>query len=252
VHAIHLEPDGKFPREPEPVPEHLGELGDLVRRTGADIGIAVDPDVDRCAIVDERGEPIGEDYTLAFAVRAVLSRRKGAVVANLSTSMVVDDAAKAFGSHLERTPVGEANVVERMVASGAVVGGEGNGGVILPAVHLGRDAPVGTTLALVLLADSGLKTSDIVNSSPRYAIVKSKVARPQGSLDPWYAALRKGLSGAEADLQDGLRLAMTDRWLHVRPSGTEPVVRIIAEAPTRAAAQELIGRATAALGETGH
>lgn len=251
MHAIHLEPDGKFPREPEPVPEHLGELGDLVRRTGADIGIAVDPDVDRCAIVDERGEPIGEDYTLAFAVRAVLSRRKGAVVANLSTSMVVDDAAKAFGSPLERAPVGEANVVERMVASGAVVGGEGNGGVILPAVHLGRDAPVGTTLALVLLADSGLNVSDIVNSSPRYAIVKSKVARPEGSLDPWYAALRKVLSGAEADLQDGLRLAMPDRWLHVRPSGTEPVVRIIAEAPTRAAAQELIGRATAALGETG-
>ncbi|MFI5207097.1 MAG: phosphoglucosamine mutase [Gemmatimonadales bacterium] len=249
VHTINLEPDGKFPREPEPIPEHLGELGDLVRRTKADIGIAVDPDVDRCAMVDETGAPIGEDYTLAFAVRAVLSRREGAVVANLSTSLVVDDAAKAFGQSALRAPVGEANVVERMLKAGAVVGGEGNGGVILPAVHLGRDAPVGTALALLLLADSGLAVSDIVNSSPRYAIVKTKVARPTGPLDAWYAALRRALPGSSADEQDGLRLATADRWLHVRPSGTEPVVRIIAEAPSRALAEELIGRGRTALEE---
>lgn len=247
VHTINLEPDGKFPREPEPIPEHLGELGELVKRTKADIGIAVDPDVDRCALVDETGAPIGEDYTLAFAVRAVLSRREGAVVANLSTSLVVDDAAKAFGGKVDRAPVGEANVVERMLKAGAVVGGEGNGGVILPAVHLGRDAPVGAALALLLLADSGLKVSDIVNSSPRYAIVKTKVARPRGALDAWYAALRKALPGATADEQDGLRLALADRWIHVRPSGTEPVVRIIAEAPGRAMAEELIGRGNSAL-----
>src|SRR5579859_4654657 len=240
VHAINLEPDGKFPREPEPIPEHLGELGELVRRTKADIGVAVDPDVDRCALVDETGLAVGEDYTLAFAVRAVLSRETGAVVANLSTSLVVDDAAKAFGGRVDRAPVGEANVVERMLQAGAVVGGEGNGGVILPAVHLGRDAPVGTALALLLLADTGLTVSDIVNSSPRYAIVKTKVARPQGSLERWYAALRKALPGSSADEQDGLRLAMADRWIHVRPSGTEPVVRIIAEAPSRALAEELI------------
>jgi phosphomannomutase len=145
--------------------------------------------------------------------------------------------------------VGEANVVERMLKTGAVVGGEGNGGVILPAVHLGRDAPVGTALALLLLADSGLTVSDIVNSAPRYAIVKTKVARPRGSLDPWYAALRRALPGSGADEQDGLRLATADRWIHVRPSGTEPVVRIIAEAPTRALAEELIGRGRSALEE---
>jgi phosphomannomutase len=207
----------------------------------------VDPDVDRCALVDETGAPIGEDYTLAFAVRTVLSRRAGAVVANLSTSLVVDDAAKAFGRTVERAPVGEANVVERMLKSGAVVGGEGNGGVILPAVHLGRDAPVGTALALLLLADSGLTVSDIVNSSPRYAIVKTKVARPKGSLDAWYAALKRSLPGSSADEQDGLRLATADRWIHVRPSGTEPVVRIIAEAPSRALAEDLIGRGRSAL-----
>ncbi len=252
VHAINLEPDGKFPREPEPIPEHLGELGKLVRDTGADVGIAVDPDVDRCALVDETGTPIGEDYTLAFAVRAVLPRLKGAVVTNLSTSLVVDDAAKAHGSKVIRAPVGEANVVERMAAAQAVIGGEGNGGVILPSVHAGRDAPVAATLALLLLADAGKSVSQVVNSAPRYAIVKAKVARPEGALEPWYAALRKQLPDAVADVQDGLRLATNDRWIHVRPSGTEPVVRIIAEAPTRADAENLIARGQSALREAGH
>jgi phosphomannomutase len=251
VHGIHLEPDGRFPREPEPIPEHLGELGALVTSVRADIGIAVDPDVDRCALVDETGTPIGEDYTLAFAVRAVPAKLTGPVVTNLSTSMVVEDAARAMGRALERAPVGEANVVERMAALGAVIGGEGNGGVILPAVHAGRDAPVAATLALVLLAEAGVPLSGIVASAPRYAIVKAKVARPEGSLEPWYEALRKEIPGATADLQDGLRLATVDRWIHVRPSGTEPVVRIIAEAPSRAAAEDLIARGQAALRKVG-
>lgn len=251
VHAIHLEPDGRFPREPEPIPEHLGELAALVRDTRADIGIAVDPDVDRCALVDERGEPIGEDYTLAFAVRAALARKPGAVVTNLSSSLVIDDAAKAFGSTVDRAPVGEANVVERMTLAKAVIGGEGNGGVILPDVHLGRDAPVATTLVLVLLADSGVSVSRLVASAPRYAIVKAKLTRPAGSLEPWYRALKSRLPGASEDRQDGMRLATSDRWLHCRPSGTEPVVRIIAEAPTRAEAEDLVGRGRAALEEVG-
>jgi phosphomannomutase len=252
VVGINLEPDGRFPREPEPIPEHLSELGALVREAGADLGIAVDPDVDRCALVDERGTPIGEDYTLAFAVRAVLSRRPGPVVTNLSTSLVVDDAARAHGVVVERAPVGEANVVERMVARGAVVGGEGNGGVILPAVHLGRDAPVAAALALLLLADRGEPVSRIVDSAPRYAIVKAKVPRPAGTLEPWYQALRRLVPGAVEDRQDGMRLALPDRWIHVRPSGTEPVARIIAEAPTREAAQNLIECGEAALRDAGH
>jgi len=251
VHAINLEPDGRFPREPEPIPEHLGELGDLVRRTGADIGIAVDPDVDRCALVDERGEPIGEDYTLAFAVRAVLRRKPGPVVTNLSSSLVIDDAALDFGSTVVRAPVGEANVVESMILADAVVGGEGNGGVILPAVHAGRDAPIAATLALVLLSDTGKAVSQVVASSPRYAIVKAKLARPAGSLEPWYEALKRRMPGATEDRQDGMRLATADRWLHCRPSGTEPVVRIIAEAPNRAEAEDLVGRGRAALEDVG-
>jgi phosphomannomutase len=251
IHAIHLEPDGRFPREPEPIPEHLGELGTLVRDTTSDVGLAVDPDVDRLALVDETGRPIGEDYTLAFAVRAVLPRQRGPVVTNLSTSLVVDDAAREYGVAVERAPVGEANVVDRMAAAGAVIGGEGNGGVILPEVHLGRDAPVAAVLALSLLAERGATVSAVVNSAPRYTIVKAKVPRPAGSLEPAYAALGRAVEGATQDRQDGLRLALADRWVHLRPSGTEPVVRIIAEAPTAQAAEALIERGKAALLETG-
>jgi phosphomannomutase len=164
---------------------------------------------------------------------------------------VVDDAARAHGQQVTRAPVGEANVVERMTALSAVVGGEGNGGVILPDVHLGRDAPVAATLALVLLADTGATVSRIVADAPRYVIVKKKLTRPAGALEPWYSALRRLMPGAAADQQDGLRLAEPDRWIHVRPSGTEPVVRIIAEAPDAAAARELIARGEAALTSTG-
>jgi phosphomannomutase len=251
VRAINLEPDGRFPREPEPIPEHLGELGALVREARADVGIAVDPDVDRLALVDETGQPIGEDYTLALAVRVVLARRLGPVVTNLSTSLVVDDAAREFGVAVERAPVGEANVVERMAARAAVIGGEGNGGVILPEVHLGRDAPVAATLALSLLASRGAAVSALVNSWPRYTIVKAKIPRPAGSLEPAYARLARAMPGAAEDRQDGLRLSLSDRWVHVRPSGTEPVVRIIAEAPSREAADALVGHGRAALAETG-
>ncbi len=246
VATINLEPDGAFPREPEPIPEHLGELGALVRARGADVGIAVDPDVDRLALVDETGRPIGEDYTLAFAVRAVLPHLRGPVVTNLSTSLVVDDAARESGLEVERAPVGEANVVQRMLARRAVIGGEGNGGVILPAVHLGRDAPVAAALALALLAARGATVSALVESAPRYVIVKDKLHRPERALDEVYAGLRRRWPQAAADTQDGLRLAWPDRWIHVRPSGTEPVVRVIAEAPTEPAARGMVedGRRT--------
>jgi len=251
VRAINLEPDGRFPREPEPIPEHLGELGALVREAKADLGIAVDPDVDRLALVDETGRPVGEDYTLALAVRTVLARGRGPVVTNLSTSLVVDDAAREFGVTVERAPVGEANVVERMAAARAVIGGEGNGGVILPEVHLGRDAPVAAALTLALLAGRGAAMSALVNSWPRYTIVKAKLPRPAGSLEPAYVSLVRTLPGAVEDRQDGLRLSLSDRWVHVRPSGTEPVVRVIAEAPSREAAEALVERGRAALADRG-
>ncbi|HEX5632197.1 MAG TPA: phosphoglucosamine mutase, partial [Gemmatimonadales bacterium] len=244
VTGINLETDGRFPRAPEPLPENLTELGRVVRESGADIGMAVDPDVDRLALVDELGRPIGEDYTLAFAVRTVLAHhgRPATVVVNLSTSLVVEDAARAYGARFVRAPVGEAHVARAMRDEGALVGGEGNGGVMLPGLHIGRDAPLGVALILQHLAMSGGTVSGLVEMAPRYAIVKAK--GPRGAeLRPLYDALRQRFADAEADERDGLRLAWRDRWLHVRPSGTEPIVRYIAEAPTEADAQALIGAA---------
>jgi len=239
VTAINLETDGLFPRPPEPVPENLKALGALVRRKKADIGIAVDPDVDRLAIVDEKGRPIGEDYTLAFAVRAVRPSSRQTVVCNLSTSLVVEDAAKEFGAKVVRAPVGEAHVARKMIALKAVIGGEGNGGVMYPALHVGRDAPVALALVLALLARERVTVSELVARAPRYTIVKAKV--PRGPrLEPVYEGLRRGFPGAAVDTQDGLRLAWPDRWLHVRPSGTEPIIRLIAEAPSGADADQLI------------
>ena len=239
VAAINLETDGLFPRPPEPVPENLKSLGALVRRKKADIGIAVDPDVDRLAIVDERGRAIGEDYTLAFAVRAVRPSGRRPVVANFSTSLVVEDAARDCGAPLVRAPVGEANVARKIIELKAVIGGEGNGGVIYPALHVGRDAPVAAALVLSLLAREKATVSSLVERSPRYTIVKAKVERG-ARLESVYDGLRKRFSDAQADTQDGLRLSWPDRWLHVRPSGTEPIIRLIAEAPSRADAERLI------------
>ncbi|HVH68846.1 MAG TPA: phosphoglucosamine mutase [Gemmatimonadales bacterium] len=264
VEGINLETDGQFPRPPEPVPENLGDLAALVQRTGAVFGIAVDPDVDRLAIVDDRGMPIGEDYTLAFAVRAVFgvgasdSRTVGlqsgglsdrptdrrTVVCNLSTSLVVEDAAREFGAEVVRTPVGEVHVARKILALGAPIGGEGNGGVMYPALHVGRDAPVAAALLLTLLARSGTRVSELVAAAPRYVIVKAKLERgtrnAERGMEEIYAALRRRFPEASVDTQDGLRLAWSDRWLHVRPSNTEPIIRLIAEAPIRADAERLI------------
>jgi phosphomannomutase len=239
VIGIDLETDGRFPRSPEPVPQHLERLCQAVREQGADLGLAVDPDVDRLALVDETGRAIGEDYTLAFGVRAVLERKVGPVVVNLSTSLVVDDAAAAFGVVVERAPVGEANVARAMRDRGAIVGGEGNGGVMLPELHLGRDAPLAAVLVMALLSRSGATVIDLVAGQPQYSIVKAKVPRT-GELAETYNSLEGRFPDATVDRQDGLRLGWNGRWLHVRPSGTEPVVRVIAEAPAAQQAEELI------------
>jgi phosphomannomutase len=206
--------------------------------------LAIDPDVDRLALVDETGNPIGEDYTLAFAVAAVLDGRRNegtrpTVVVNLSTSLVVEDAARSRGARFVRTPVGEANVARAIRDEHALIGGEGNGGVMLPALHIGRDAPLGVALILHLLAATGVTLSRLVSAAPRYTIVKAK--GPRGpELQPLYDRLRQRFPDAVVDERDGLRLSWRDRWLHVRPSGTEPIVRLIAEAPTAADAEALI------------
>ncbi len=243
VTAINLETDGRFPRAPEPVAANLGELEKLVLKAKADVGFATDPDVDRLAIVSDEGKAIGEDWTLALAARLVLRSREGPLVVNLSTSRIMDDVAAEAGYKAIRAPVGEVNVAVRMREEKAAIGGEGNGGVILNELHLGRDAPVAVALILQMMAEDDEKLSAIVGRYPVYAIVKDKLDRPKAKLDKVYAALKKEFADAESDTQDGLRLAWPDRWVHIRPSGTEPIVRVIAEAPTEKEARSLIARA---------
>jgi phosphomannomutase len=179
---------------------------------------------------------------LALAARLVLRHRRGPVVTNLSTSRVVEDVAVAAGVPVVRAPVGEVNVAVRMRDEKAPIGGEGNGGVILSEVHLGRDAPVGAALLLQLLYEENRPLSRIVSELPRYVIVKDKLDRPDADLGRVYDALRSAMPDAQADTQDGLRLSWQDRWVHVRPSGTEPIVRVIAEAPSQEEADALIAR----------
>ncbi|HEX5438635.1 MAG TPA: phosphoglucosamine mutase [Gemmatimonadaceae bacterium] len=247
VTAINLDTDGRFPRPPEPVAANLGELERLVQESGADVGFATDPDVDRLALVSNEGVAIGEDWTLALAARLVLRYRPGPVVVNLSTSRVVDDVAAERDADVVRAPVGEVNVAARMRQLGAAIGGEGNGGVILSELHLGRDAPLAAALVLQMLLEDNITLSATLSRYPRYAIVKDKLARPNASLDTVYHSLQAGFPDAAADRQDGLRLAWRDRWVHVRPSGTEPIVRVIAEAPTEEQARELVARSRAPL-----
>jgi phosphomannomutase len=244
VVGINMEPDGRFPRAPEPVAENLGELGELVRKTGADLGLATDPDGDRLALVDGNGRAVGEDFTLALAATLVLRHRPGPVVTNLSTSQVVADAARAAGVPFERAPVGEINVARRMQRAGAVVGGEGNGGVILPDVHLTRDAGVAAALVLQLLLETTEPLERLVSAHHVYRILKDKVPRPDASLDAVYQKLEEEMGAPEVDRQDGLWLSWPEerRWLHFRPSGTEPILRMIAEAPEEDAARALIDR----------
>jgi phosphomannomutase len=229
------------------VAEKLGELERLVRESGAVVGFATDPDVDRLALVSDKGAAIGEDYTLALAAKVVLGRKRGPVVTNLSTSRIVADVAAEAGCELVLAPVGEVNVAVKMRSIGAVVGGEGNGGVILPDLHLGRDAPLAAALILQLLHESNGTLSAVVARYPQYRIVKDKLDRPSAPLDAVYASLKEAFAGAEVDTQDGLRLTWPDRWVHVRPSGTEPIVRVIAEAPTEGEAWELVRRCRAPL-----
>ena len=247
VASINLEPHGRFHRPPEPVAENLGELEALVIRSGAVVGFATDPDVDRLALVSEQGKAIGEDYTLALAARVVLARRRGLVVTNLSTSRIVTDVAAEAECDVILAPVGEVNVAVTMRNVGAVVGGEGNGGVILPDLHLGRDAPLAVALVLQLLHETNGTLSAVVAQYPQYRIVKDKLSRPNAPLDAVYTSLRSTFPEAATDTQDGLRLTWPDRWVHVRPSGTEPIVRVIAEAPTEEGAWDLVRRCRAPL-----
>lgn len=239
---IHLNaaPNGLFPHEPEPTAENLKSLCDEVRRQKAACGFAQDPDADRLAIVDENGAYIGEEYSLALCAKWILSKRPGVTVTNLSTSRMLDDIAAATNSRVIRTPVGEANVIDAMLRENATIGGEGNGGVIDPRIVPGRDSLVGIAYVLSLMAGTGRSISQLVAEIPRYEIVKTKFECRREDADRAVAMLKQHFAGEKVDTQDGIRIDWDRAWVHARPSNTEPIMRIIAEAPDRATADKQI------------
>ncbi|HYM21281.1 MAG TPA: phosphoglucosamine mutase [Candidatus Kapabacteria bacterium] len=251
VIGVATDGSGRFPHTPEPIPENLSSLCDAVRGHNADLGIAVDPDADRCVLITETGEPFIEENTIVLAVEEALknSPRGQNIVVNLSTTRAVEDIAKQYGANVYRTPVGEINVAKKMREVGAIIGGEGSGGVIYPDVHTGRDSLVAVALALGNLARSGMTLSEKKKSLPQYEIVKAKITLTRLSdVAPVIAKIKSTLSPTATSIneEDGLRMEFGNSWLHVRASNTEPVMRIIAEAPTRSEAEALIAQATAA------
>jgi phosphomannomutase len=245
---INATPDGRFPHEPEPTEKNLTGLAEEVRRQKAAVGFAQDPDADRLAVVDENGKYIGEEYSLALAAKYVFSRKRGCVTAtNLSTSRMIDDIAAQCGGRVIRTPVGEANVIQAMLKEGAVIGGEGNGGVIDPRIVPGRDSLVGIAYVLQLMAATGKTISQLVAELPRYEIVKTKFTCRREDANRAVEALKREFAAEKIDTQDGIRIDWEREraWVHARPSNTEPLMRIIAEAPDRAAAEERVARVQA-------
>jgi len=237
------QPDGRYDHTPEPTEANLRAFAPIVPATGAAVGFAQDPDADRLAVVDETGRYIGEELTLALAARRRLGQVRGPVVINLSTSMVIEAIARGFDCPVHRTAVGEINVVERMRELGAVLGGEGNGGVIDPRVGFVRDSFVAMALILDLMAETGEPLSRLVDALPRFGMVKHQYPLPGPDGAEAVAALwdrvSAGYPDAEADRRDGLRLQWPDRWVHVRASNTEPIVRVIAEAGDASLAEGL-------------
>jgi phosphomannomutase len=237
---INGEIHGRFAHNPEPLPEHLGELCDEVRSRGADLGIAVDPDVDRLALVAEDGSWFGEEYTLVLVADHVLSRTPGAVVSNLSSSRALRDLTHAYGQQYRAAAVGEVNVVRLMKETGAVIGGEGNGGVIYPELHYGRDALVGVAIALSRLAETGIPLSKLKKGYPIYEMSKDKVQLKEGmDVDAILEKVANSYSGANIDRTDGVKIDLPESWIHLRKSNTEPIIRIYTEAGTRAIALDL-------------
>ncbi len=241
LYPIFCDGKGDFPRIPEPRAENLKSLAKKVKESGADIGFATDPDGDRIAIVSDEGIPIGEEYTIALATKAVLSKKKGPVVVNLSTTKSVEDIAKRAGVKFYRSPVGEANVVKTMKEKGAVIGGEGNGGVINPELQYTRDGMGAMALILQYLAEEEDTLSHIVKGLPRYKMVKEAVKMENtGEGKKLLEKIKNTNKNKDMDLRDGIRFTENDGWVHIRMSGTEPILRIIAEAATLEKAEELV------------
>ncbi len=235
---INTTPNGIFPHTPEPVPENLTELISLTKKQTVDVAFAVDPDSDRLAILSEKGIPLVEEYTLALAVKFFLSKKKGKVVINASTSRAVEDIVKSYGETVIRTKVGEVHVAKRIRKENAVIGGEGNGGVILPDIHLGRDAPIAIVLTLQHLLEYGGPISELHRSLPQYVIVKKKIEIGQVNPDKIMERIKENHSNEKIDLTDGVKINREKSWIQLRKSNTEPILRVFAEAQDRAMAEK--------------
>ena len=240
VIELNCEAHGKFAHTPEPIPENLTQIADLMKEGRCDVGFVVDPDVDRLAIVMENGEMFVEEYTLVAVADYVLRHTPGATVSNLSSSRALGDVTRAKGCDYHAAAVGEVNVVTKMKECGAVIGGEGNGGVIYPEAHYGRDALVGVALFLTLLAKSGKKVSELKKEYPAYAIAKNKVQlTPEIDVDAILESMKQKYASERITDIDGVKIDFPTSWVHLRKSNTEPIIRIYAESPTMAEAEQL-------------
>ncbi len=254
VIPLYTRPDQVFPRDPEPTAANVTETGAVVRAVGADLGFIQDPDADRLAIIDETGRYIGEEYTLVLCAAGRLAAAPAGAIActNLSTSRMLEDVAARAGARVERSRVGEAHVVDAMQQHGALIGGEGNGGVIDPRVVWGRDSHIGMALVLEYVARQKSALSKVIAAIPSYAIHKEKIAMDRAAVTAAIPRVRAHAlaQGATVDTRDGLKLSWPDRWVHLRASGTEPVSRVIAEAPSRQEATHLAELVRHAAGAT--
>ncbi len=237
---LYCEPTGQFPHNPEPLPEHLTEIADLIRNEGADAGFVVDPDVDRLAIINEDGSMFGEEYTLVAVADYILQHQKGNTVSNMSSTRALKDITEKYGGRYQASAVGEVNVVELMKATGAIIGGEGNGGVIYPEFHYGRDALVGIALFLTHLAKSGKKCSELRATYPDYVISKNKIELSPGiDVDKILALMKDKYKHQPVNDIDGVKIEFENEWVHLRKSNTEPVIRIYSESNTMKSATAL-------------
>jgi phosphomannomutase len=239
VIEINSEPNGIFAHNPEPLAKNLKQLEETVLEHKADLGLATDPDVDRLSLVSEKGEAVGEEFSLLLASEFVLQKKKGDLVTNLSTSMAIDDIAAKHGVEVHRTKVGEINVGKLMTEISSPIGGEGNGGIICPEVHYTRDAPVGMALILGLLAERKQPLSEIIESLPKYYICKSKLEVEPQKLDPIMKKAEELFQDRNIDKTDGLKILGEKYWIHIRKSGTEPIIRIYVESNSEKQAEQL-------------
>lgn len=240
VTKLNCDRTGIFPRNPEPVPENLKETIEFARKGNFDLTIIVDPDVDRLVLLQDTGEPFIEENTIVLVIDQILSKKKGTVCVNLSTTRAVEDIAKKYGCNVFRAPVGEINVIEKMKEVNAVVGGEGSGGVIYPELHYGRDALVGIAIVLQHLAETGKKLSDYKKELPDYFILKDKFEIKNVSTDEVISKFKQYFPDAQLNEFDGLRMDFTDHWIHIRKSNTEPIIRLIVESTSEERSKQLM------------